>query len=585
MENTSTNTTNNTPQTPASSPYSAYVNPNSILYKPKPKEEKKIDFSKTDYIFMGIFAVLSICLVFFGFFGGMAIGFTISAIALIATLALYVVKKGEFSFVSIASLVLAVLLSVVFTLYATDGLSRFIAFVVLFASTALCMVSLTDETVADHINGVVKLAFSTFLAPFSNTPVFVKSLLKNDKKKTAVQIATAVLAAIPVLAVVIALLTSADAAFEGLVGKIASSLGMTILKLIITAIVLVLLISFAITCKYELNELRGAPLQPEKARKLNSPFAVTFLGLIALVYLVYMFSQTAYFFSAFSGILPSGYEFSFAQYARRGFFETEAIAAINLGLMTLAMWLTIRRENGKLNPIVKGLLTFIGVFTILFIATAISKMVMYIGEYGLTVLRLFTSVFMIATAIVIVAFIIRIFNPELKTMKYAALISMALFTALCLCGIDRTVASYNVNAYLDGKLQTVDIDTLFYSSDSAIPYIAQLTDCENEEVKTEAQRRITSHYRTYMFDGWIYDAAEDDAIRVNFKYGTDFTLSKYLTAKAINSRNIKPYEYEGITVGDIIENPDVLYEQSANDDTTVIEDEDLLYDDEDLLWD
>lgn len=576
MNNTENNIQTTTPQAPTPPQYPTYVNPNSVLYKTQPKEEKKIDFTKTDYIFMGIFAVLSLCLVFFGFFSGMAIGFTISSIVLVAALVVYIVKKGEFSFVSIASLVLAALSSVVFTLYASDTLSRFIAFLVLIASTALCTVSLTDTTVADNINGVVKLAFSAFLAPFSNIPVAVKSLLKNDKKKTAVQIVAAVGAAVPVLAIVIALLTSADAAFEGLVGKVASSLGMTILKLIVTAIVAVLVVSFAVTCKYKLNELSGAPLEPEKARKLNSPFAVTFLGLIALVYLFYMFSQTAYFFSAFSGILPEGYEFSFAQYARRGFFETEAIAFINLALMTLTMWLTVRRENGKLNPIVKGLLTFIGVFTILFIATAISKMVMYIGEYGLTVLRLFTSVFMLATAVVIVAFIIRIFKPELKTMKYAALISMALFTALCLCGIDRTVASYNVNAYLDGKLPSVDIEMLYSLSDSAIPYVAKLTECEDETVKRAASNIVVDMYGDYVEAGGYYSDHANGSYRTDFVLaGTDYTVSRHLAAKAIDSREIKYYNPYEITVD----------EEYADQYNQIVEDEDLLFDDETVNWD
>ncbi len=578
MENTSTNITNNTPQTPTppQTPVypNNYINPYASLRKPK--EEKKIDFTKADYIFMGIFAVLSLCLVFFGFFGGMAIGFTISSIALVAALTVYIVKKGEFSFISISSLVLAALSSVVFTLYASDTLSRFIAFLVLFASTALCTVSLTDKTVVDNINGVVKLGFSTFLAPFSNIPVAVKSLLKNDKKKTAVQIIAAVGAAVPVLAIVIALLTSADAAFEGLVAKVASSLGMTILKLIVTAIVALIVVSFSVTCKYKLNELSGAPLQPEKARKLNSPFAVTFLGLIALVYLVYMFSQTAYFFSAFSGILPAGYEFSFAQYARRGFFETEAIAFINLALMTIIMWLTVRRENGKLNPIVKGLMTFIGVFTILFIATAISKMVMYIGEYGLTVLRLFTSVFMLATAVVIVAFIIRIFNPELKTMKYAAIISMALFTALCLCGIDRTVAAYNVNAYLNGKLPTIDVDTLYFLSDSAIPYVAKLTECDDETVKKDASNIVIDMYEDYIGYRGNYSDDADGSYRTDFVLaGTDYTVSIHLAANAIDSREIKYYDPYEIT-------EDEDYSDQYNQ---IVEDEDLLFDDETVNWD
>ena len=43
------------------------------------------------------------------------------------------------------------------------------------------------------------------------------------------------------------------------------------------------------------------------------------LGMISLVYVLYLVSQLAYFSGGFSGILPKGY--TMAEYARRGFFE------------------------------------------------------------------------------------------------------------------------------------------------------------------------------------------------------------------------------------------------------------------------
>lgn len=159
-------------------------------------------------------------------------------------------------------------------------------------------------------------------------------------------------------------------------------------------------------------------------------FSLTFLGLMSVVYFIYMFSQTAYFFSAFSGILPEGYTFTFADYARRGFFETEAIAFINLAIMSLFLLLTQRGNSGKLNGVLKGFMTFISAFTVLLIATAVSKMAMYINIYSLTRLRLFTTVFMLATAAVIVAFAVYIYKSHLHSMKYAVLISLVLFTAL-----------------------------------------------------------------------------------------------------------------------------------------------------------
>lgn len=549
---------NNNPQIPQQ-PVLPYGNQTYYQSVRKRKEEKKIDFTKTDYIFFGVFAVLSICLVFFGFFCEMAIGYTLSTIALVVALVIYIAQNGNFTFLSVSCLVLMVLSSVVFTLYGNDYISRFIAFVVLFVSTVLCTTSLTDSTIADNLDGVFTL-IRAFVAPIENAPSIAKSVLKNDKKKTVLQIGGAVLAAIPVLAIVVSLLVSADAAFEGLVDKIASTLGMTVAKLIVSVVVFIGVILFAVTCKYELNKSESKPFQLDKTRFINTPFAITFLGLIAFVYLVYMFSQTAYFFSAFSGILPAGYEFSFSEYARRGFFETEAIAFINLVIMVLSMWLTVRRENGTLNPIVKGILTFIGVFTILFIATAISKMFMYIDEYGLTVLRLCTSAFMLATAIVIIAFIIRIFNPQLRTIKYAVLISMLIFTVLSLCGIERTIADYNVNAYLNGKHENIDMYTLGELSDSAIPYIAKLTKCDDEFIRKDANEIIYDLYDwTIGVEHVIYDAAETKTYKAKYEATADFSLSEYFATKAFNDAGV-PYRYPEV------EDYDYSYDQPIEDD-------------------
>ena len=142
----------------------------------KPKEQKKIELEKVDYVFFGIFASLAICTVFFGFFSGMAIGFTVSSIALVVALAVYMFKNGEFTFVSIASLVLAITSSLTFTLYAVDPLSRLLAFVIYFSSTTMCAVSTVDETVMDTVEGIIKYIRSVVISPFRNFLLPLKSL-------------------------------------------------------------------------------------------------------------------------------------------------------------------------------------------------------------------------------------------------------------------------------------------------------------------------------------------------------------------------------------------------------------------------
>ncbi len=84
-------------------------------------------------------------------------------------------------------------------------------------------------------------------------------------------------------------------------------------------------------------------------------------------------SQLAYFFSAFSGMLPEGQGFTSAAYARRGFFELTAIAAVNILLLLLVLLLAKRGPTGRISPGVKALSLFIGVFTLLLGATAFSQ--------------------------------------------------------------------------------------------------------------------------------------------------------------------------------------------------------------------
>ena len=72
----------------------------------------------------------------------------------------------------------------------------------------------------------------------------------------------------------------------------------------------------------------------EERGRLGLAAAAIPTGALLAVYLLFLIAQLPYFFSAFAGLLPSG--FTYAEYARRGFFELIAVAAINLGLLLFA---------------------------------------------------------------------------------------------------------------------------------------------------------------------------------------------------------------------------------------------------------
>ena len=114
---------------------------------------------------------------------------------------------------------------------------------------------------------------------------------------------------------------------------------------------------------------------------------------------MFFISQAGYFLSAFTNSLPEG--FTYADYARRGFFELFAIALINLGV-TCFMSLFSKKAGREKPFALKFYSVMISVFTLILIATAMSKMIMYINRYGLTALRFYTSWFMVLLAMIFV---------------------------------------------------------------------------------------------------------------------------------------------------------------------------------------
>ena len=83
-----------------------------------------------------------------------------------------------------------------------------------------------------------------------------------------------------------------------------------------------------------------------------------------------------------------------------------------------------------------------------------------------------------------------------------------MFFALGVCGTDSIIAKYNVNAYLNGDLATVDIDALEELGDAAIPELINLEQNLNKiENPTNEQdalefriNGIISRYKANSFD-------------------------------------------------------------------------------------
>ena len=191
---------------------------------------------------------------------------------------------------------------------------------------------------------------------------------------------------------------------------------------------------------------------------------------ICLLYLIFFISQIQYFISAFLGILPELY--SYAQYARRGFFELFAISIINLMILVIINFFS--KQTGEKKPVTLKIYSIVlSVFTILIITTALSKMILYIMNYGLTQLRVYTSWFMVLLAIIFIYIIIKQLNYKFCLEKYAVITFILFFGGLCFSNVDGNIARYNITMYQEGYLNDLDVYALSNLSDDALVYVLE----------------------------------------------------------------------------------------------------------------
>lgn len=234
----------------------------------------------------------------------------------------------------------------------------------------------------------------------------------------------------------------------------------------------------------------------EKLRLLPPITVITAVIPIVFVYVIFFISQWQYYLSAFTGILPEG--FSHAEYAREGFFQLCGVSALNLIVMVLTMFFV--KGTGKKRRTLLGILCWVFcLMTLVLIATAVSKLVLYIQAYGLTPKRIYAMWFMALIGIVFTLLAIGQLLRRCRLTVGSMAVCIVLFAGLCLCNVDALCANYNVEQFLSGKLPTVDILTMDAYGDSAVPAMLRLKEAYQaqpepaDEKWTELNRRACAY--------------------------------------------------------------------------------------------
>ncbi len=357
------------------------------------------------------------------------------------------------------------------------------------------------------------LAMQFFFVPFSNFTCqfagFAQIGKKSKKGKNILTSLLGLLIFLPILIWVIQLLMDADAVFETMIGRLSFSVSRNF-----TDYVVQVLLGIPVSC-YLYGLIYGdatgrytgehsiASVKEAVSSFQFAPRAAIFTALSALnaVYLLFFFSQGKYLLSAFGNALP--YSMTYAEYARRGFFELCTVAGINLVTIAAAYLIMKRKETtpedgNEAQDSQKekkqsdwGLrmeTAVLSIFTLLLIITGISKMGMYIHYYGLTLLRVYTTWFMIVLLTFFCIILIRQFI-RFEAGKTMALSFIVLFLLLSFGNVDGQIAKYNIARYQQGTLEKLDIASFYRLSAATVPYLSDLyTETEDPKLKRQVQR-------------------------------------------------------------------------------------------------
>jgi hypothetical protein len=201
------------------------------------------------------------------------------------------------------------------------------------------------------------------------------------------------LLALPLLLIFGALLTSADPVFASYLHQlfdwnldIGSELARLIVSLILAWLALGLArYAFVARSTWDIKLTRPADSY------LGEVQVITVLALLDLLFAAFVLVQAAYLFGGLDTMTRAGLTHS--EYARRGFFELVTVAALVLTLVLALDWL-VRPGFGRGRRFVDYLNTLLIALTLVILISALYRMRLYVMEYGLTELRLYTSVFM-----------------------------------------------------------------------------------------------------------------------------------------------------------------------------------------------
>jgi len=404
----------------------------------------------------------------------------------------------------------------------SNGILIFFNSIMILILTAASTILIRYENIKWDNTDLIKKVFSRCFKSISENAIkpfmFIKGnmVMRNKKEisSTNRNILRGVIISIPLLIVIILLLTSADMVFKNYVTSFSFgledlSIGKITSHLLIIIIAFIVIFSYIWGFKYTCDEGENN----KKDIQWEPVTILTIIFMINIVYLLFSIVQFSYLYGGGNNFISS--EFTYSEYARKGFFELVAVTIINFTILLSSMKF-IKKGNKTINIIANIFLTTLVAFTFNMLFSAHYKMSLYEQTYGFTYLRIFVHLFMLMLLMLFVIALIGIWNRKMPINKVLIVIVLSMYIFLNYINVDKIIAEKNIDIYY--KTQKIDVQYLRNLSYDAIPEIIRL--------KSDSNAGIAREVNKYLED------VKNELSEGNSWY--EFNYSKYRARKIID---------------------------------------------------
>lgn len=335
-------------------------------------------------------------------------------------------------------------------------------------------VKLTSYTIGQYFRSMPALPFRFFKE--ANTEIRALSVHREDKPQhlSYGPVLRGLLISLPILIVFILLLSSADMVFHKYVTAV-FDLHIHLNGNFVAQLIWALIVTAGFIGAFTIFFIRGHDETRRKDKlnrfELGNIEASIVFSSVEVLFLLFLLVQATYFFGGAHHVLTS--DFTYAEYARRGFFELITVAAISL---LLIWWL---KQSTRLHtaPQTRNFKIFTVVLIVevmIIMLSAHMRLSLYESTYGLTDSRLLAHMFIYWMAVAFILFAVYIIRAEGEhRFAFRLFLSvLAFFAVLNIINPDALIAHHNIaRMQATGK---IDTGALAYLSEDATPALAGL---------------------------------------------------------------------------------------------------------------